>query len=384
MSTTAAAAAAATAASSSPFAKSPIFGIGHFSSSAPVIPSVHRDIKGNKNDPSSRNATTTAASATRTPGFSSELESSSRKPWVGRLTLATVACLYGTNYSAVKFVGGLLETSNFLALRFGLASLVLLPFLRGVSAEVWKAGAEVGVYATLGYWGQAWAMRTLPASQLALVGCLAVVMVPLFDHLSDRRKASATTIAAAALACGGAALLQTAGGDVAGAGGGTDVTIWENLLVLSQPFFFGMTTWRMEAHVSRHPGQATALTASQVLVVGVCSIAWAVLGGDWPSGLPEALANPIADPWALGVLVWTSLVTTALTLFLETTALESVSASEATVIYSLDPLVGAGIASSVLGEPFGPTTAVGASLVLGGCLCSSLGRVDDDDDDETA
>lgn len=96
------------------------------------------------------------------------LESSSRKPWVGRLTLATVACLYGTNYSAVKFVGGLLETSNFLALRFGLASLVLLPFLRGVSAEVWKAGAEVGVYATLGYWGQAWAMRVRNSTLLVM------------------------------------------------------------------------------------------------------------------------------------------------------------------------------------------------------------------------
>ncbi|CAN0411407.1 unnamed protein product, partial [Laminaria digitata] len=48
------------------------------------------------------------------------------------------------------------------------------------------------------------------------------------------------------------------------------------------------------------------------------------------------------------------------------------SLAEATVIYSLEPLVGAGMASSVLGEPFGPGTALGASLVLGGCLCSSL------------
>ena len=31
------------------------------------------------------------------------------------------------------------------------------------------------------------------------------------------------------------------------------------------------------------------------------------------------------------------------------------------------------MASSVLGEPFGPGTTLGASLVLGGCMCSSLG-----------
>lgn len=44
--------------------------------------------------------------------------------------------------------------------------------------------------------------------------------------------------------------------------------------------------------------------------------------------------------------------------------------SEATVIYSLEPLVGAGLASSTLGEPF--PSPLGATLVLGGCLLSSL------------
>lgn len=40
------------------------------------------------------------------------------------------------------------------------------------------------------------------------------------------------------------------------------------------------------------------------------------------------------------------------------------------MIYSLEPLVGAGLASSALGEPF--PSPLGASFVLGGCLCSSL------------
>lgn len=43
--------------------------------------------------------------------------------------------------------------------------------------------------------------------------------------------------------------------------------------------------------------------------------------------MPEALAHPGADPWALAVLVWLGLVNTAVVLFLETEALESVSAS---------------------------------------------------------
>lgn len=81
------------------------------------------------------------------------------EPWRARLVLAVVACLYGTNYTAIKFMGGFLETSSLLTLRFGLATLALLPALRGVGTEVLLAGAEVGVYATLGYSAQAYAMR---------------------------------------------------------------------------------------------------------------------------------------------------------------------------------------------------------------------------------
>lgn len=82
----------------------------------------------------------------------------SSDPWRARLTLVFVACLYGTNYTAIKFMGGLMDTSSLLTLRFGLAALVLLPALRGVGRDVLLSGAEVGVYAALGYGAQAYAL----------------------------------------------------------------------------------------------------------------------------------------------------------------------------------------------------------------------------------
>lgn len=51
-----------------------------------------------------------------------------------------------------------MDTSSLLTLRFGIAGLALLPALRGVGKGVILAGAEVGVYATLGYGAQAYAM----------------------------------------------------------------------------------------------------------------------------------------------------------------------------------------------------------------------------------
>lgn len=63
------------------------------------------------------------------------------------------------------------------------------------------------------------------------------------------------------------------------AGIGDDAGILPHVLALLQPLFFGMSTWRMEAHVARHPGQALPLTASQVLVVALSSSLWGMVGG---------------------------------------------------------------------------------------------------------
>lgn len=58
---------------------------------------------------------------------------------------------------------------------------------------------------------------------------------------------------------------------------GTGDVVLSYLLAIAQTIFFAISTWRMEAAVTRHPGQSVALTAAQVVVVGICSAAWAVL-----------------------------------------------------------------------------------------------------------
>lgn len=55
-------------------------------------------------------------------------------------------------------------------------------------------------------------------------------------------------------------------------------------LALLAPFFFGLCTWRMEAHVQTHPGKALPLTASQLVVVAVTSALFGVISGGEESG----------------------------------------------------------------------------------------------------
>lgn len=63
-------------------------------------------------------------------------------------------------------------------------------------------------------------------------------------------------------------------------------------LALMAPFFFGLCTWRMEAHVQTHPGKALPLTASQLVVVAATSALWGVVSGG--EGRGEALVSSMA------------------------------------------------------------------------------------------
>lgn len=72
-------------------------------------------------------------------------------------------------------------------------------------------------------------------------------------------------------------------------------------------------------------------------------------------------------------LFWTGLVTTSLTVFVETLAMKKVSAAESTVIFSTEPIWGTAFAAVVLGKRIGWNTALGAVLIVLACSWSSVG-----------
>jgi hypothetical protein len=81
----------------------------------------------------------------------------------------------------------------------------------------------------------------------------------------------------------------------------------------------------------------------------------------------------LSDPMILGAIVWTGAITTALTVYMETLALKTLTAADTTLIFSTEPLWGAAFASVVMGEQFGAPAVAGGALIMAGCLVSNLG-----------
>jgi drug/metabolite transporter (DMT)-like permease len=292
--------------------------------------------------------------------------------WKARYLLIAAAALYGTNFSLVKVLGDTMPVGVSSTLRFGLAAVVTLPWLvgdlrkEGAMTAAWL-GFEVGLWNSIGYVAQAVGLETTPAAESAFICSLAVVVVPMLDFAVGKRLLSRQWIGAI-LAVVGVAFLELLGGDLS-----SQAITTGDMLSLVQPFAFGMGFWKMEQAMREHPGEASRMTAAQLMAVFFASTAY----GLWAIDLPTLQSFPWAEWFTSGPvlfsLFWTGLITTALTIYMETLALETLSAAEATLIFSTEPLWGTAFAAGVMGEQLGPNVAVGAAFILAACAYSNLG-----------
>ena len=306
--------------------------------------------------------------------------------WKARLLLILAAALYGTNFTCVKMLDETVPVGISTTLRFALASMATLPWLVGkpgsdkqslskendavekdamppTSLAAAIAGLEVGAWNSIAYISQAVGLESSDASKSAFICSLSVVVVPFLDSLAGK-KLLPREIIGAAMAVAGVGVLEL-GGSAMGS------MSYGDMITMLQPIFFGIAFWRMEKAMERFPQEAKRMTASQILAVFLTSAVYGqAVSADHTS--ISQIVEWVSDPSLLGALFWTGCVTTAFTLFLETVALATLSASETTMIFSTEPLFGMGFAALVAGEELGIGATAGAFLILLGCLVSNL------------
>jgi len=296
---------------------------------------------------------------------------------VARATVIGVAAMYGTNFASVKILEEAMPPSVAAALRFAIASIVLLPLFGGANRKVVLPSIEIGLLTAGGYYAQGMSLAGggADASTSAFLCSLAVIVCPLLDFVQGTRKLGRSEAVAIALAVAGTGVLELTG-SVPGA---------RDVWAMVQPLAFGTAFWKVEQLMRKFPTQANAITALQVATVGLFSLAWALLdvssGGAGLEGLTAA-ASSVADVLQtdgrlVPALIWTSVFTTALTVWLETKALGKLSSSETTLLFSTEPLWGAAFAHAALGEHLDPNIFVGGALILAACLSRSITPLND-------
>lgn len=296
-----------------------------------------------------------------------------------RALLLFVAAVFGTNFPMVKFLqsGAVpLDASTAALARFSLASLALMPAAvmeltrsKTPPLGVISAGALVGLPVSLGYYSQALSLQNTDAGKSAFLCSLAVVIVPLLAKAFPKlqvdddanSKSVLATWGAPFLAIVGVALLELA--DVSPPNVGD---AWG----LVQAVGFAMGFMLNERAARRYPGYSLTISALQLSVMGVAAFFWVAY--DMSTNAGTLTFPSVADafctlPNGFGLL-YTGLVSTALTVVLSNISLSRVTAGELTVLLSTEPMWAAVFSAVLLGEHFGSGTFLGGALILAACI----------------
>jgi drug/metabolite transporter (DMT)-like permease len=231
--------------------------------------------------------------------------------WAARGLLLAVAILWGTNFASVKYLETLCfhppcvhPPSQAAFARFGLAGLVSFPFLIGARKDVILAGLECGLWITLGYVAQAFALESMPSGKVAFICSLTVVVVPLVNAIFFGKPITKTNVLSAAIALAGVGVLeglvdvnslvgiQPAMADSSELVASTASTAAAtgilgslqslglgkgDLIAVLQPIGFGVSFLRIEHYVEKFKdvkNRVLTISAAECVAVGVLSFAW--------------------------------------------------------------------------------------------------------------
>jgi drug/metabolite transporter (DMT)-like permease len=269
--------------------------------------------------------------------------------------LVFITMLWGGSFLAVQHALQWSGPFGLVAVRFSLAALLLALLLRrrlgGLTRQELSAGAMTGTALFFGYSLQCVGLETISSSKSAFLTALYVPMVPLLQWVWFRRTPGAAAWLGIGLAFAGAVCLSDPSRLNGSFGIGEALTVAAALAVAFEILLL--------SHLSRGCDPLRLAFVQMAFVAITCSVVAAARG--------EALPQP-TPPFLMTIVVLG--VATALIQFAMVWAQQQVSATRATLIYSLEP-VWAGLVGRLAGEQLGPLGVFGGALIVLGLVVSS-------------
>jgi drug/metabolite transporter (DMT)-like permease len=277
-----------------------------------------------------------------------------RTSLLAALLLLAVTAVWGSTFFLIKDLLERVPTLDFLAVRFSIASVLLviaapraLARLSPVSRKhALVLGGLYGVAQIL----QTAGLATTPASVSGFITGLYVVATPLFAALILHARITRITWAAVALATAGLGVLTLNGFSV---GYGEAITLVAALIYALH--IVGLGAWSK-------PAEAIGMSIVQVIMISVmCLVASA------PGGI--VLPDTTGDWWSV---LYMAAFASAFALFAQTWAQAHLAPTRCAIIMSMEPVFAALFAVLAGGEDPTLRMVVGGSMVLSAMLLVEL------------
>jgi drug/metabolite transporter (DMT)-like permease len=270
------------------------------------------------------------------------------------MVLATL--LWGATFVVVRDSVEIVEPGPLVFLRFGLATLLLIPFLLWhrppISRSTVVGGAMAGVFAAGGYFFQAIGLTATSAGTSAFLTSTGSLLAAFFAWPLLRQRPSAVVVLGVGLALSGSALLSLRSGFSVGVGEG-----WTLL---------GALTYAMQIVVVARFAPVSnplLLTSVQSFVVMLVLAPYALRG--WT----HLVRVSSTDSWRLAYLV---VAGSMLAPLLQIMAQRTLPPGRIGLLLALEPVFGLMFALSLGGERFQFRWWIGAALILCAVLIVEL------------
>lgn len=289
----------------------------------------------------------------------------------GQLTadaaLLFVAAIWGATFVMVQDAVRGFPVFAFLALRFSLASLALLPLLL-LSRPARPAptsrpplparlaallpGVLIGAALFAGYAFQTLGLRETTPAKAGFITGMSVVLVPLGQAIFLRRPPRRASLIGVTLAAVGLALLSLQ----------ADLSLSRgDLLVLACAVAFAGHILLMGRYAPGWPPLRLAFV--QIVTVALLSAATAL----WAE---QPIGQPTGSVWFAAA--FTGLLATALAFFIQSRAQQATSPTHTALIFASEPVFAGLFSFLLIGELFGPRQLAGSALIVAGMVVSEI------------
>ena len=220
------------------------------------------------------------------------------------------------------------------------------------------AGLVMGVFLAAGYIFQTFGLQRTTASNAGFITGMFVVLVPVLQVLMWRLWPNRRVVVGVTLATVGLFLLS---------GGASELHLLGDGLVLLCALAFSAHIIATARSVRRH--DAELLTVVQLAVVTVCTGLLAL--GGWALGEPLSL-SAVREPSVLIALAVTALFASAAAFYVQTFSQKYASPTRTAVILTMEPVFAGVFGYALAGERLSAAGWVGAAAILCGMLVSEL------------
>lgn len=281
--------------------------------------------------------------------------------WWAEPMLLLVAVVWGASYGLAKSALLFYPVLGFLAVRFCVTALLLLPSWRGLSRRqikiTLKTGAPLGLILLAIFVAETYGVSLTLASNAAFLISLCVVFTPFVEWIVLRSRPDAAGFIAAGVSLAGTWLLTS--------GITLSFNLGDALMLVAALLRAVMvtTTNRLSFGKNIH---ALPLTAVQTAIVGLgCMLLGIVL---LPDGLPSLPHEP-AFWYATGFLI---LFCTLFAFFAQNYALQHSSPTRVSLLMGSEPVFGALFAVYWLNETLSLSGWLGGSMIVAASLWAML------------